>query len=295
MVEKENNMKTKWVKKAVMLASAATMLVGIAACGNSKAHSTSTSVAASSKTHDGEVTMAQAFEKGTSIWYLSAQPSENARISQAFYFHGGEVTVFQYVGDDNLTYHDVENETTSQIVQTLYQYDRAGWNNAFPDTSYTIPQATKFSFEIHTDDSGKMTTEETLIDKSVIDPVDGPRSMIEANQNSDYEDPQGDSLYLPLVTIKDVNKVSQMGKLPDNFSIDGQRYDGYANWNTVVGNVVQDIQLSNESIDADRGYMVTAVPSSVKGYILDAPKTDGIKTTGKISLSYCLQKNTRTA
>ena len=72
MVEKENNMKTKWVKKAVMLASAAAMLVGIAACGNSKAHSTSTSVAASSKTHDGEVTMAKAFERNKHLVSFSS-------------------------------------------------------------------------------------------------------------------------------------------------------------------------------------------------------------------------------
>ena len=264
------------------------LLLSLAACGNS--HPQSSTKPASSTTPSAEeessgTAMSKGLQKG-GIWFLSSTPSPTAKINQAFYFNGGKLTVFQYLYGSGVQFKDLSG-TPSQQASELLTWDQKGWNSLFPGSAYKKPAPTSYSLQLLTNEDGKAGAVEILEDTSVVDPVDGEGAFIFASQ---YENalPQGDYLYLPLTTASLANAASAMGKVSP---LTGA-WRGYLNWNTLMENVSQNIQLSSPSIDTAREWFTTISSSD---FSLDSPKSKGVTVHGKISISQSLAKNNRMA
>ncbi|MBR4399883.1 MAG: hypothetical protein IKT06_03020 [Aeriscardovia sp.] len=282
-------------KKKLLIRSLATaglsllLLFSLAACGNSRAQATSTSTspqAPSPGMQEAEGTsMSEAFQRG-GIWFLSSPPSPSAQINQAFYFEGGKLTVFQYLYGSGIQFKDLSG-SASQEAKELRQWDQRGWNSLFPGTPYKKPVPTSYSLQLLTNEDGKEGAVEILEDPSVVDPVDGEGAFVFASQNENAL-PQGDFLYLPLTTLSLANSASSMGKVAP---LSGP-WKGYLNWNTLMDNVAQDVQLSSPTIDTSREWLTTLSSSKFR---LDSPKEQGVEVHGKLSISESLAKNTRMA
>lgn len=135
------------------------MCIGLAACGNvNSGSSTSNSPSNGMAKYSDDTIMSTAFRQGSHIWLLSGVPNPDAVIDQAFYFHDGKVTVFQYVGDDDLTYKQIEDKPDNQAIQILYKSDRTGWDNHYPNTKYAMPKATDYTFRLYTNSSKGSTS-----------------------------------------------------------------------------------------------------------------------------------------
>ena len=274
------------VRALLTAASCVLILFSLAACGNS--HSQAASSPKTSQSSDvfaSPDAMSEVFKKG-GIWFLSSAPSPSAYISQAFYFEGGKVTVFQYLSGSGVDFADLSGDA-AQEASELYQWDSKGWSAMFPQTPYKKPEPTSYSLELLTNEDGKDGAVEILEDRSVIDPVDGEASLVSAGQNEGAV-PQGDFLYLPLTTLHLVNAASGMGKVAP---LTGS-YRGYLNWNALVENVAQNVMLSSPSIDLGREWMTTLSSSD---FSLDSPKTSGVEVHGQLSISQSLAKNNQMA
>ena len=279
--------KKKSATKALLAAASCTLILfSLAACGNSHSQAASSPKASQSSAASASPdAMSEVFKKG-GIWFLSSAPSPSAHISQAFYFEGGKVTVFQYLSGSGVDFADLSGNA-AQKASELYQWDSKGWSAMFPQTPYKKPEPTSYSLELLTNEDGKSGAVEILEDKSVVDPVDGEASLVSAGQNEGAV-PQGDFLYLPLTTLPLVNAASGMGKVAP---LTG-RYRGYLNWNALVENVAQDVMLSSPSIDLGKEWMTTLSSSD---FSLDGPKTSGVEVHGQLSISQSLAKNDRMA
>ena len=274
-------------KTLLAAASCALILFSLAACGNSHSQAASSSKQASpaSDISAAPGAMSKAFKKG-GIWFLSPTPSPTAQINQAFYFNNGKLTVFQYLYGSGVQFKDLSGNA-AQEASELQKWDQRGWNSLFPGTAYKKPSPTSYSLQLLTNENGKEGAVEILEDTSVIDPVDGESAFIFASQNENAL-PQGDFLYLPLTTVSLVNDVSAMGKVsPLNGS-----WRGYLNWNTLMENVAQNIQLSSPSIDTSREWFTTLSSST---FTLDSPKSSQVSVHGQLSISQSLAKNNKMA
>ncbi|MBQ9681468.1 MAG: hypothetical protein IJV49_03940 [Aeriscardovia sp.] len=278
----------------IAIVASVVLCIGLAACGNADSGSSApTSQSNGMAKYSGDTVMSTAFRQGNHIWLLSGVPNPDAVINQAFYFHDGKVTVFQYVGDDDLTYKQIEDKPDDQAIQTLYKSDRAGWDKCYPDTKYAVPKATDYTFRLYTSSSKDGDSSvEALIDPSVLDPIDGALSMIQATQNEGVT-PAGDTLDLPLADIKAVDRNSQLGTLHNNFHVGDQRYAGYVNWNVVLDNVKQGITLGHETVYPNKEYLVTKVTSDTATFSLDPADTKApdVVRHGTIDLAASLSKN----
>ncbi|MBQ1301320.1 MAG: hypothetical protein IIY26_01070, partial [Aeriscardovia sp.] len=207
LTKKKATARTIWAAASCVL-----ILLSLSACGNSRPQAASSSSQSSpaSDVSAAPGAMSSAFRKG-GIWFLSGTPSPSASISQAFYFEGGKVTVFQYLYGSGVNFSDISG-TPSQEESELYRWDAKGWSSLFPETPYKKPEPTSYSLELLTNEDGKSGAVEILEDRSVIDPVDGEASLVSAGQNEGAV-PQGDFLYLPLTTLHLVNAASGMGKV----------------------------------------------------------------------------------
>ena len=264
------------------------LLFSLAACGNSHLQASSNtqgSAFPSSEEEGNGTAMSEEFQKG-GMWFLSSTPSPSADINQAFYFNSGKLTVFQYLYGSGVQFKDLSGDASQEAAELL-KWDQQGWNSLFPGTPYKKPSPTSYSLQLLTNEDGKEGAVEILEDASVIDPVDGENAFIFASQNENAL-PQGDFLYLPLTTVSLANAGSAMGKVAP---LRGA-WKGYLNWNTLMENVAQNIELSSPSIDTSREWFTTLSSSN---FTLDSPKSSGVSVHGQLSISQSLAKNNRMA